>query len=139
MSEGGKRVAISKDQLEEVPEVTHPVGRTHPVTGRKALYVSPGFTIRIEGLPTEEGTALLQELCEYATGPDVVYAHKWRPGDLVFWDNRCTMHCATPFDPSMRRTMYRTTVTGDEIGRAHVCTPVTNAHLVCSLLLDKKT
>src|SRR3546814_10387934 len=57
-----------------------------------ALPICPGFTIRIEGLPTEEGTALLQELCEYATGPDVVYAHKWRPGDLVFWDNRCTMH-----------------------------------------------
>ena len=113
MSAGGKRSPLTKEQIAEVPEVTHPVVRTHPANGRKALYVNPGFTVAIEGLPEEDSTALLQELLDHALRPEFTYAHRWRPHDLAIWDNRCTMHCATPFDPSQRRTMHRTGVIGE--------------------------
>ena len=113
MAEGGKRPDLTPEQLAEVPEVTHPIVRTNPETGRKALYVNEGFTLGIEGMPMDEGRALLDELNAHATKPDFVYAHRWRVGDLVFWDNRATMHCATAYDTSYARTMHRTTIQGD--------------------------
>ena len=113
MGEGGKRPKLSAEQLAEVPEVTHPIARTNPETGRKALYVNEGFTLGIEGMAADECRALLDELHTHATKPDFIYAHHWRIGDLVFWDNRATMHCATAYDTRYARTMHRTTVQGD--------------------------
>lgn len=96
------------------PDVIHPVVRTHPVTGRKALYVSPRFTIGIEDLPEDEGQALLDELFAHATRRDLIYHHKWRLGDLLFWDNRNTLHLACRGIPEGQiRHMHRTTISGD--------------------------
>ncbi len=113
MGEGGKRPKLSAEQLAEVPEVTHPIVRTHPESGRKALYVNEGFTLGVEGLPLDEGRDLLDALNAHATQPQFIYAHHWRAGDLVFWDNRATMHCATDYDTRYARTMHRTTIQGD--------------------------
>lgn len=110
---GYARDTLSEEQKAQLREVVHPVVRTHPETGRKALYVNPGFTVRIEGLPENEAAALLDELIEHATKPEFQYRHVWQPHDLVLWDNRCAMHHATPYDPQFARHMHRTTVKGD--------------------------
>lgn len=95
-------------------DAIHPVVRTHPVTGWKALYVSPRFTIGIEDIPDEEGQALLDVLFEHMIRPEFVYHHKWRLGDLLFWDNRCLVHLACRGIPEGQiRHMHRTTVSGD--------------------------
>jgi alpha-ketoglutarate-dependent 2,4-dichlorophenoxyacetate dioxygenase len=87
--------------------------QTHPTSGRKALYLA-SHASHVVGWPEEKGRALLRELTEHATQPRFVYVHKWRPGDMVIWDNRCTMHRATPFaDFQQRRDLRRTTVRGD--------------------------
>jgi taurine dioxygenase len=95
-----------------VPAV-HPVVRPHAVTGRPVLYVSPQFTTRIEGLDEEEGGALLKELLDHVTNPRFAWTHQWRVGDLVMWDNRCTMHRRDSFDASARRVMKRTQMLED--------------------------
>ncbi|MEE8287715.1 MAG: TauD/TfdA family dioxygenase, partial [Gammaproteobacteria bacterium] len=101
------------EQLAEVPDVVHPLVRTHPETGRKALFVNEGFTIGIVGMPETAGKALLEKLFQHSVQPSRIYRHGWRAGDLVMWDNRCTMHHATEYDLSYTRAMHRTTVQGD--------------------------
>jgi taurine dioxygenase len=96
-----------------VPPVVHPVVRRHPPSGRPALFVSEGFTTRIVGLPEEESAALLAKLFQHMVDPRFVYRHRWRPHDLVFWDNRATAHFATGCPEEAPRTLYRTTVEGD--------------------------
>ncbi|GIL38245.1 TauD/TfdA dioxygenase family protein [Roseiterribacter gracilis] len=96
-----------------VPPVNHPVVRAHPVTGRAALFVSEGFTTRINELDDGESRSLLDRLFAHSVEPRFHYRHKWRDHDLVFWDNRSTMHLATGCPASERRTLYRTTVRGD--------------------------
>jgi alpha-ketoglutarate-dependent 2,4-dichlorophenoxyacetate dioxygenase len=87
--------------------------QTHPGSTRKSLYLA-SHASHVVGWPIEKGRALLRELTEHATQPRFVYVHRWRPGDLVVWDNRCTMHRATPFaDFNERRDLRRTTVRGD--------------------------
>lgn len=87
--------------------------QTHPSSGRKSLYLA-SHASHVVGWPQEKGRALLRELTAHATQPQFVYVHKWRAGDLVIWDNRCTMHRATPFsDTNERRDLRRTTVRGD--------------------------
>ena len=94
------------------PALQHLV-QTHPRTGRRSLYLA-SHASHIVGLPIPEGRALLQQLVEFSTQPRYVYRHRWRVGDLLIWDNRCTMHRATPFDDfSERRDLRRTTVIGD--------------------------
>jgi len=96
------------------PDVVHPVVRVHPATGRKALFVNRRFTIRIAGMAPDESEALLLELFDYAERPAHVYRHRWRAGDLVMWDNRCTIHLACGGVPdSQLRTMQRTTIRGE--------------------------
>lgn len=97
------------------PQHLHPVARTHPATGRKALYVNRLMTDYIEGLPREESDAILQELFAHGEDPRFVYEHVWRVGDFVMWDNRCSMHARTDFDPSERRMMRRITVKGEAV------------------------
>ncbi|MGD9614059.1 MAG: TauD/TfdA dioxygenase family protein [Alphaproteobacteria bacterium] len=109
----GLRVAFRPAFDPRLPEVDHPLLRTHPETGRKALYLGNHAT-RIVGLPSAESTALLAELLEHATRPEFVYAHRWRAGDLVVWDNRVLLHRLVPGDAlrRWRRIMHRSVVAG---------------------------
>jgi taurine dioxygenase len=93
--------------------VEHPLVRTHPVTGRKALYLNPNRMHQVVGMPLDEGDALLDELIAYATGPDFTYRHKWREGDILMWDNRCTMHRANHDYGDQPRRMNRILIAGD--------------------------
>jgi taurine dioxygenase len=107
------RPALTQAQLDEVKPVVHPVVRTHPETGRKALFVSEHFTTRIVGIPEDESRALLDQLFAHSVLPEHVYRHRWAPHDMVFWDNRSLMHLAGGTPPHLRRKLYRTTIEGD--------------------------
>ncbi|HEX8592716.1 MAG TPA: TauD/TfdA family dioxygenase [Pseudomonas sp.] len=107
------RPALTPEQLAQVVEVTHPIVRTHPENGRKALFVSEGFTTRIVGLPEDESRDLLNELYAHSVRPEHVYRHQWQPHDLVFWDNRSLIHLAAGTPPHLRRKLFRTTIQGD--------------------------
>jgi taurine dioxygenase len=93
--------------------LAHPLVRTHPVTGRKALFVSPVYTVGIEGLTPQESQAILGFLFGHMTQEAFIYRHRWRPGMLLMWDNRCTMHLAEGGYDGHLRVMHRTTVAGD--------------------------
>lgn len=109
-----ERPPLTPEQRAKTPPVVHPVVRTHPMTGRKALYVNPGFTTGFVGMPEEESRPILEFLFGHATRPEFVHRHPWRVHDLMFWDNRCTMHYAlADYDFSVRRLMHRTTLMGD--------------------------
>jgi taurine dioxygenase len=107
------RPALTRAQIDEVVPVQHPIMRTHPETGRRALFVSEHFTTGIVGLPKDESDALLAELFALSTRESLVYRHRWQPHDLVFWDNRSVMHLAAGTPDSERRLLYRTTIEGD--------------------------
>lgn len=107
------RPALTQAQIDEVKPVVHPVVRTHPETGRKALFVSEHFTTRIVGIPEDESRALLAELFAHSVLPEHVYRHRWAPHDMVFWDNRSLMHLAGGTPEHLRRKLYRTTIEGD--------------------------
>lgn len=85
---------MSEESFKARPPVVHPVIRTHPETGRKSIYVNPGYTTRIVGMNPEESDALLEFLHAHCTRPEFVYRHRWRTGDLLMWDNRSAMHHA---------------------------------------------
>jgi taurine dioxygenase len=93
--------------------VVHPVVRTHPDTGRKALFINEGFTLRILDMAAGESDELLKYLFAHSAEPRFIYRHRWQPHDLVFWDNRCAVHLAHGCPPELRRHMHRTTVKGD--------------------------
>lgn len=100
----------SEEERRLRPPAQHPLVRVIPGSGRKALFIG-AHASHILGWPLEEGRALLAELIAHATQPQFVYCHKWRSGDLVIWDNRCTMHRATPYeDTAYPRDLRRTTV-----------------------------
>ncbi len=101
---------ISEEAKRKTPPILHPLVHTHPVTGRKALYLDSTTTIGIEDMNDTSGSALLEEIYEFATRQDFVYRHHWRVGDALLWDNGFTMHRREPFDPSARRLMKRTTI-----------------------------
>jgi taurine dioxygenase len=93
-----------------MPEVTHPLVRLHPATGRKALYLNANRMEQVVGMERAESDALLDRLIAHAIEPRFQYRHVWRQGDVVIWDNRCTMHRATPFeDTKYRRELRRVT------------------------------
>ena len=108
--DGGR---LTERQRAKVPPTQHPVVRTHPLNGRKALFVNEGFTSHFVGMTEAESRSLLDFLYRHATDPTLVYRHQWRPNDLVFWDNRCSMHKAVR-DYDAPRHMHRTTVRGDK-------------------------
>lgn len=107
------RPKLTDDQLAEVQPVLHPVVRTHPETGRKALFVSEHFTTRIDGLPDDESRELLDALFAHSVRPEHVYRHVWQAHDMVFWDNRSLMHLAAGCPDHLRRRLNRTTIEGD--------------------------
>jgi len=108
------RPPLSDEQIRKMAPVTHPCVRSHPETGRRTLFLSPVWIRNFEGISEEESQPILKELTDFATGPDFTYRHSWRPGDVLIWDNRSTLHKACPFDETnARRLMHRTTIVGD--------------------------
>ena len=94
-------------------ESVHPVFRTHEETGRKAVYVNRLMTEGVVDMPKEESDRLLARVFDHSEQRDFVYEHVWRKGDLIMWDNRCSMHARTDFPSSERRLLWRTTLKGD--------------------------
>ncbi len=112
---------IGRADLDEVrkhtPPVAHPVVRVHPETGRRALYVSEMSNADIVGMRREEAKPILDYLFAHSTRPEFTYRHRWAVGDLIAWDNRCTMHLAlTDYDINVPRRLYRTTLLGEPSG-----------------------
>ena len=93
--------------------VYHPLVTIHPETGRRALYLGRRRNAYLGGLPREESEALLDELWHWATRDELAWHHQWRVGDLVLWDNRCTMHRRDAFNPTSRRILHRTQIKGE--------------------------
>lgn len=114
----GLNKPLTPEQLAQTPPVVHPLVRAHPETGRKSLFLSPGFTTGIVGMTPEESAALLDFLAGHAAEPRFVYRHQWQPNDVVFWDNRTLMHYAIDdYDYERdRRHMHRTTIRGEKAG-----------------------
>jgi taurine dioxygenase len=102
--------AISEEVKRQTPPVLHSLVRAHPETGERSLYLDSTTTVGIDGMDPVSGLALLEEVYEAATREKFVYAHDWRVGDLVMWDNGFTMHRRDPFDPAARRLMKRSTM-----------------------------
>jgi taurine dioxygenase len=105
----GRSMAIKFDDSALATQ-THPIARVHPETGRTALFVSPGYTIGIEGMADAEAQPLLLELFHHQVREDFVYRHRWQPGMLVMWDNRCVVHAATGGYDGHARLLHRITV-----------------------------
>jgi taurine dioxygenase len=98
----------------ENPDVFHPLVRRHPSDGRKALWVSTGTVKEVVGMPNPQGLALVDELVDWMTQDRFVFRHKWRAGDILMWDNRCTLHTGTLYDDKKYvREMHRLWVKGD--------------------------
>jgi len=112
-AEAGKRAIEIVVSAEAERTWPHPVVRTHPVSGRKALYVNPVYTVGIEGLTPAESSALLTLLYQTIVSDDNVYRHSWRAGMLTMWDNRCVLHFAGGGYDGHLRIMHRTTVAGE--------------------------
>ncbi|MFT3715543.1 MAG: TauD/TfdA family dioxygenase [Gordonia sp. (in: high G+C Gram-positive bacteria)] len=111
---GGRGNLWDGEQVTDLAPVRHPVVRIHPETGRKALFVNPGFTSHIEGVTDAESRGLLDLFYAHLTKPEHIVRHRWRLGDLVLWDNRNTIHYANRDYLPQRRVMHRVTLRGDE-------------------------
>ncbi len=109
-----KAVVLSDEQVARYPPVTHPVARTHPATGRKALYVTANECTGIEDMEETEAQALIEELSKRITRPEFQYRHRWRVGDLLIWDNCAVQHVVVrDYEwPRDRRLLHRATVNG---------------------------
>jgi len=110
---GGRRkaTALLNEEDRDWKPVFHPIIRTHPETGRKALYFDPGKILRIEGFGESESNALIEELKGYMIQPDGQYRHRWRKGDVVIWDNRCSYHkAAGDYPPEEDRIHWRVSI-----------------------------
>jgi taurine dioxygenase len=118
--ENSPRPKLTAAQIAETPDVAHPIVRTHPFTGRKAIYVTAGECIGIvlengEDMPDDEALDLIAELDAHCVKPEFLYRHHWREGDLVMWDNATAMHLAIcDYALPQRRLMHRTTVIGSQ-------------------------
>jgi taurine dioxygenase len=113
-SRKGNRITTrTAEEVAKTPEVDHPLVRTHPETGRKALYMNPNRMELVVGMARAESDRLLDDLIAHATEPRFQYRHQWRPGDILIWDNRCTMHKANADYPEgSRREMHRLIIEG---------------------------
>lgn len=113
---GGATSLELESRRKDQPRVAHPIVRTHPVTGRKCLYVTQGECVAIKGMEDDQALPLIERLARHIYRPDFQHTHKWRVGDLLMWDNCAVQHIAT-FDyrwPEHRRLMWRVTVGGAE-------------------------
>lgn len=110
---GAKVAKLSEDDQKKTPDVSHPLVRTHPETGGRSLYLNPNRIDHIEGMSLEDGDALLDALYAHAFEERFHYRHRWREGDLLIWDNRCTMHRASSdLEPGDRRLLHRILLKG---------------------------
>jgi taurine dioxygenase len=110
----GDKVTLSDEVKRETPDVIHPLIRRHPADGRKALWVSTGTVTEVIGMPNPMGLDLIDELVDFVTQDRFVFRHKWRAGDVLMWDNRCTLHTGTLYDDAKyTRQMHRLWVKGD--------------------------
>ena len=107
-------VDISGD-IAQYKHCVQPVTVTHPVTGRRALYVNPLITARIEDMPDDESRDMLDRLFSFAGDRDIIYEHEWRLGDLLMWDNWCSCHARTDFPATDRRMLRRCTTKGQPL------------------------
>jgi len=105
----------SKVDFSAHPHYLQPIVRTHPDTKRKALYVNRLMTFTVDGMEEDQGSALLGGLFAHMEQDRFIYAHHWRVGDLVLWDNRCTLHARTDFSDQERRLLRRYVVMGDRV------------------------
>lgn len=107
-------------KFDGVPSVRtrHPVVVRHPISGAKVLYVNSGFTERFDGWTIEESRPLLNYLFDHGGRPEFTYRHRWRPGDVAFWDNRVIWHRALDDTPGQRRELHRITIEGEELAAA---------------------
>lgn len=104
---------LTDAEIASRPDMWHSVTRTHPETGRAALFIGR-WAVEIEGISKAEGEALIDDLTTHVVKPEFTYTHRWQAGDAILWDNRCTQHCALPFDDEKyERHMQRTTLEGD--------------------------
>jgi taurine dioxygenase len=103
-----------------IQDAVHPVVLTHPRSGKKGLYVNPGFTVRFEGWTDEESEPLLRYLYQHTARPEFTYRFQWSPGSLAFWDNRCTWHFAVNDYQGERRLLHRITLEGEPLVDASV-------------------
>jgi taurine dioxygenase len=111
--EGSLRAKQPKEVLDQTPDIAHPVVRTHPKTGRKALYVFEGECVGIEGMPDTEAVPLIEQLTKHCIQDKYVYRHKWRVGDVVMWDNAASLHLAIcDYKLPQRRLLHRVTIEG---------------------------
>jgi taurine dioxygenase len=109
------RPELTAAQKAATPDVTHPAIRTHPVTGRKCVYVNQTYTFGLEGMDEEKAQPVLQQIYAHVTRPETVYHHKWQVGDVLMWDNCLTQHKAIgDYALPLRRLMYRTAIEGTE-------------------------
>ena len=113
------RASTASDDPRTSVGTPHPIVCAHPVTGRPVLYLGRRRNAYVMGLSLADSEALLDELWHYATLPEHGYAHRWRVGDLLMWDNRSTMHRRDPFDAARRRVMHRTQIKGHARPRAY--------------------
>ena len=113
---GSTRPPMSNAMRAQRPPVRHPVLMRHPITGRNVLYVNPGFTTKIDGLPVQESVSLLKSLLDHVLQPRYRYVHDWVEGDLLLWDNLGSWHFARPdYGPEEYRLMKRCQVMADRI------------------------
>jgi len=109
----GQQVEVSAERRAATPDVVHPMVRTHPLSGRKCIFVNEGFTIGVVGMPEDESRELLQALYAHCSRPENVYRHSWQVGDVVMWDNWATQHrLNVDYTPAEPRFMQRTTLVG---------------------------
>jgi taurine dioxygenase len=105
---------LTAEQKAKVPPIAHPIVRTHPDTGRKAIFLGD-HAESIDGMDYDQGRALIEEINLMITPHARVYSHKWTPRQCMVWDNRCTLHRATGFDETrLKRVMRRCTIVGDK-------------------------
>lgn len=109
---GSNPTVKAKEIAPDAPKFVHPVVRTHDETGRKGLYVNRLMTDHIVGLDRQESDELLETLFRQAERPEFIYTHQWSVGELVMWDNRCTLHARSDFSPNTRRMLRRISVKG---------------------------
>lgn len=108
-----RSVVMTRNDPSADREITHPVVRVHPVTGRRALFVNPVYTERFTDMSVEESAPILRFLFDHAVRPEFVCRLRWTPGTLAMWDNRCLLHLAVNDYDGQRRLLHRTTVSGD--------------------------
>jgi taurine dioxygenase len=115
-SKGSTRPALTEAQRRERPPVSHPVFLTHPISGRKVIYVNPGFTVSIDGFAPAESREMLDALFAHVLKPEYRYSHRWSVGDVLIWDHIGTWHCAIgDYAAHEHRLMKRCQVLADKV------------------------